>query len=650
VNNLTSKALEDILKTQTQATPWGEIGYITYKRTYARRLNNNPNSPTEEYWQTIKREIESFSKQLKLELNDNEKVLYGSLRSKLALGLAGRFMWQLGTKTVDKLGFLSLQNCAFTVVDHPVRPFTWAMELLMLGCGVGYNIQNKHVSKIPKVLNIKSKVERLDTKDADYIVPDTREGWVKLLGKVLKTYFLSGKGFTFSTQLIRSEGAIIAGFGGTASGPEILVNGIFEIIKILESRKNKHVRPIDCLDMMNIIGSIVVAGNVRRSAQLAIGDYFDLDFLKAKRWDLGAIPDWRNMSNNSVVAPEDLKSLPEEYWDTYRQGEPYGLINLELAKSCGRLGETEYPDPDVEGFNPCVEQNLVSDETCCLGELFLPNIKDWEEFLQCLTFAYRICKHSLAMPAVIESTEKIVNKNMRMGIGITGYLQATEEQKSWLSDGYKFLRQLDKEYSKKMGWPESIKLTTFKPSGTQSLLPGITPGINPSPAGPYYIRRIRISSKSPLVNLCKGNGYHVEYVKNFSGSIDPTTVVIEFPCKIPEWVPTAGSMTWKEQIETIIKGQKEWSDNGVSCTVTYKHEDLEDIKEYLYNNFSQNLKAISFLLYRDHGFIQTPFEDITEERYNELIKNIKPINSFSFVIRDEDFELKECEGGVCPIK
>jgi len=102
---------------------------------------------------------------------------------------------------------------------------------------------------------------------------------------------------------------------------------------------------------MNIIGTIVVAGNVRRSAEIAIGDYDDLEFLKAKRWDLGSIPNWRAMSNNSIVC-DDVNNLPQEFWDTYQQGEPYGLINLELSRKCGRLGDFEYPDPNVIAYNP----------------------------------------------------------------------------------------------------------------------------------------------------------------------------------------------------------------------------------------------------------------------------------------------------------
>ena len=85
--------------------------------------------------------------------------------------VAGRFLWQLGTKTVDRLGLPSLQNCAFTVVDEPIRPFTWAFEMLMLGSGVGYNIQREHVYQLPKVRR-KVKIENVNDNGADFIVPD----------------------------------------------------------------------------------------------------------------------------------------------------------------------------------------------------------------------------------------------------------------------------------------------------------------------------------------------------------------------------------------------------------------------------------------------------------------------------------------------
>lgn len=628
--------------------PWGEIGYITFKRTYARRLKEDDlNSKTEEFWQVVQREIDSSDKQLHVGFTEEEKKRYAELRMNLKFSTAGRFMWQLGTKTVDKLGLPSLQNCAFTVVNDPIRPFTWCFEMLMLGSGVGYNIQKHNVYQLPK-LKGKVKIERKDVKDADFIVPDSREGWVKLLGKLLKAHFYSGEGFTYSTQLIRSKGAAIKGFGGTASGPEDLCWGIGEISKILNSRANKKLRPIDCLDIMNIIGFVVVAGNVRRSAQISIGDYDDIEYLKAKRWDIGPIPKWRNMSNNSIVAPENTDDLTAEFWDTYNQGEPYGLINLELARSIGRTGETQYPDPDVEGFNPCAEQSLANFETCCLAEVYLPNIENYDELLESIQFTYRMNKHSLALHCSLKETEDIVHKNMRMGIGMTGILQATEEQRSWLKDAYLWLRNFDKEYSAKNGFPESIKLTTVKPSGTLSLLAGVTPGVHPNPAGPHYIRRVRISAESPLVDICRKHGYFIEYQRNFDGSEDRSTMVIAFPCKLPETTPVAADFDWKTQMDMVRKMQAEWSDNSVSCTVYYKKEDIEDIKAYLKKHFRNEIKTVSFLLYHGHGFDQAPYETISKEVYEGMKSVVKTITSVE--VKEDDFDIIDCASGACPVK
>lgn len=629
-------------------TPWGEIGYITFKRTYARRIKeDDPNSKTEEFSQVILRELEASDKQLKVGFTEEEKKRYYELRMQLKFSTAGRFMWQLGTKTVDKLGLPSLQNCAFVTVNEPIRPFTWTFEMLMLGSGVGYNIQKHNVYQLPK-LKGKVKIERKDSKDADYIVPDTREGWVKLLGKVLKSHFYSGEGFSYSTQLIRSKGAPIKGFGGTASGPEDLCNGIADINKILNARANKKLRPVDCLDIMNIIGSVVVAGNVRRSAQIAIGDYDDLEYLKAKRWDLGTIPNWRAMSNNSIVSPENLDDLPKEFWDTYNQGEPYGLINLELSKAVGRTGETQYPDPDVEGFNPCAEQSLANHETCCLAEVYLPNIETYEELKEVLMYAYRMNKHSLALHCSLKETETIVNKNMRMGIGMTGILQATEEQRGWLKEAYTWLRGYDKWYSGENGFPESIKLTTVKPSGTLSLLAGVTPGVHPNPAGPYYIRRVRISTHSPLIEVCRKHGYHIEYQRKFDGTDDRSTMVVSFPCKVPESTPVAADYDWKTQMDMIRRMQAEWSDNSVSCTVYYRKEDIEDIKDYLKKHFRHEMKTVSFLLYYGHGFDQAPYETITKEQYEDMVSKVRPITSVD--VSEDSFELEDCIAGACPVK
>lgn len=626
-------------------TQWGfnGLGYITYKRTYARP---KAEGTTEDFPETIERIITACDKQLKCGFTDQEndriRELFGSLKG----SVAGRFLWQLGTRTVKNLGLMSLQNCATVAISDPIRPFTWAFDALMLGAGVGYNIQKEYVYELPRVR--KAKIIRRDAADADFIVPDTREGWVRLLHHVLDSHFHGGGGFSYSTICIRSAGAPISGFGGTASGPETLCWGIGEISRILNSRAGRKINPTIAMDIMNIIGSIVVAGNVRRSAQIAIGDHDDLGFLAAKRWDLGNVPNWRAMSNNSVAC-DDINELPREFWEGYAgNGEPYGLINLRLSRSVGRLGDTRYPDPDVVGYNPCAEQSLGNYETCCLAEVYLPNVESAEELREVVTYLYRINKHSLALRCHHPETQEIVHRNMRMGIGITGYLQATPEQRQWLPGTYEYLRQYDEKYSRTRGWPPSIKLTTVKPSGTLSLLAGVTPGVHPG-YSQYFMRRVRIAAGSPLIQMLREKGYHLEAVQNFDGSHDTSTLVASFPCKYPEGTALAKDMTAIQQMEHVRDLQNNWSDNAVSCTVYYRPEELEDIKSYLHNNYNEGIKSVSFLLHQEHGFNQAPYEEISKEKYEEMMSELQPLAEH-LTVAEADMELETCDTGHCPIK
>jgi ribonucleoside-triphosphate reductase len=244
-------------------------------------------------------------------------------------------------------------------------------------------------------------------------------------------------------------------------------------------------------------------------------------------------------------------------------------------------------------------------------------------------------------------TETIVHENMRMGIGITGVLQCNEEQKSWLNDVYGELRNYDSFYSQKHGFNKSIKLTTVKPSGTLSLLPGVTPGCHPAYAH-YMIRRISISSDHSLVQVCRDHGYHVEYKRNFDGSTDHSTMIVSFPFMYPETAKLARDMTALDQLETVKWLQEVWSDNSVSCTVYYRLEELPEIKKYLKKHYKNSHKSLSFLLHSGHGFDQAPFEEITKEQYDAMIASTTLINS----IEDGNIGLDdaECASGSCPVR
>ncbi|MCB0743451.1 MAG: hypothetical protein KDC67_06075, partial [Ignavibacteriae bacterium] len=174
-------------------------------------------------------------------------------------------------------------------------------------------------------------------------------------------------------------------------------------------------------------------------------------------------------------------------------------------------------------------------------------------------------------------------------------------------------------------------------------------GVHPATAGQYYIRRIRISSESNLIEICKSHGYHTEFQKNFDGTEDRSTTVVEFPCKYPDGVVDAEELDVLDQLEMVKFMQTNWSDNSVSVTAYYNKEDLPRIKEYIIKNFGNNFKTLSFLLNTGHGFVQAPYERITKDQYEYLSSLVKPINSVD-INEDDIEELGACGIGGCPIK
>jgi ribonucleoside-triphosphate reductase len=628
----------------TQTPPWGfsGLGEIVYLRTYSRKKDNGD---LESWPETLQRVINgAIEVGAKLSQEDAEKLFDHCFN--LRASFSGRSLWQLGTPLVKKLNATSLNNCYFTNIEK-IEDFELLFEYLMLGGGVGFSVERAKIHDLPKVqAGVVITQER--SNDADIIVPDSRQGWKRLLHAVLKSYFETGKSFSYSTILIREFGAPLNTFGGTASGPGALIEGIKDICTVLENRVGKKLRSIDVLDICNIIGRIVVSGSSRRSAQIAMGDPDDVLFLRAKNWGSGNVPAWRANSNNSIYA-DYYEEIQPELWKGYDgTGEPYGLLNRRLARRFGRAGEVKV-DNSIEGFNPCAEIALADGESCNLSTLFLPNIESYEQFVEISTLLYKVQKQITQMSYPYEKTTSIVRKNARLGQSVTGILQCGDEKLEWLSDAYLALVKFDEEFSKDNGLPSSIRLTTVQPSGTLSLLPGVTPGIHPAYAK-YYIRRVRFGSSDPLVEACRKRGYKVQWDMGLDGREDHTRYVVDFPCESPEGSILAKDMTAVQQLEWVKKMQTEWADNAVSVTVYYRKEELPAIQEWLSKNYDKSVKSVSFLLHTDHNFVLPPYEEITEADYRKSAAKIDatiPMVQRSF---DGDLDLDNCATGACPIK
>lgn len=623
----------------TIAKPWSNLATVVYKRTYARKDTGT----TENWDDSVERALRGNVEGHAVGAKEIERLRYYLMNRKG--GPAGRGWWYSGSPGHAKMGGVALCNCWGTTADEWMN-FVIAQDLLMLGGGVGMSVESQFTSKLPRVKKGVNIVHRA-TKDANFIVPDSREGWIELTRQALESYFVTGRHFSYSTVCVRGAGEPIHGFGGTASGPGPLVAFIDKLCGLLRSREGKMIRPIDAADILCLIAEMVVAGNVRRSALIIMGDPWDKDFLRAKRWDLGVIPSQRSNANFSVVADE-VDDLHPLFWQTYEHGEPFGIVNRTNIRRYGRMGELKRDTAMV--VNPCAEATLENMEPCNLQEIPLPNLSGPDEFEEVARLMHRWGKRVTMEHYHHEQVQEVVARNRRVGTGITGCLQAPKLFNPAVLDRvYAAIQDENISYSKELGINPSIRTTVVKPSGTLSKLfdvsgEGIHCGFSR-----YMIQRVRIAANDPILPALRAAGHYMEPVVKFDGTVDHGTMVVDFYIESPKDLPTAdeGFDTW-QQLDALMMAQKHWADQAVSVTVYYRKNEIPELRAWLALNLKK-LKTISFLCWNDHGFKQAPKEAITKDRYEELCSSIKPV-SLENDAGGDDLVGTECEGGACPIK
>ena len=627
-----------------------ELDYDSYDYKYCTKCNSS-DIRNEEFYETIRRVVEGTYEIQKEHINkyglgwDEEKAqesaqeMYDRMFSMKFLP-PGRGLWAMGTQiTTKRKLFAALNNCAFystkDIDKYPTKPFEFMMDMSMLGVGVGFD--TKGADKI--------QIKSPDT-EYHYTIPDSREGWVESLKLLLYAYLAENSAAPiFNYDLIRKAGEPIRTFGGVSSGPEPLKVLHKQIKDKLSNRTGEYLTRTDIVDIMNYIGVCVVAGNVRRTAQVAFGDKDDEYYLDLKNYSKNphrAEYGWT--SNNSIFAEMGM-DYSEAAERTRINGEP-GYAWLNNMKQYGRMKDSpNNKDSRVEGANPCLEQSLESAEMCCLVETFPTKAESKEDYLRTLKFAYLYAKTVTLGNTHWVETNRVMLRNRRIGTSISGIAQfvdnnGVEVLRDWLEDGYETIQKYDNIYSEWLAIPKSIKTTSIKPSGTVSLLPGVTPGMH-YPESNYYIRRVTVSKNSDLVNIYESAGYKVE-----DSVYDNNSKIIEIPVNIENIRPANEVSMW-EQLELASFLQKYWADNQISCTITFNKEEGKQIKNAL-NYYQYKMKSVSFLPRLEGGaYSQMPYESISKEEYERLNNNLRNIN-FSNMSEDSKPEVF-CDGDTCTI-
>jgi ribonucleoside-triphosphate reductase (thioredoxin) len=627
---------------RTRPVPWGfgALSRVTFARTYSR--------DGEQWWETCRRVIEgTFTVQ---RIYCLERGLPWDERRAAALAAnayarlfefkwtpPGRGLWCMGTRFVYERGGAALNNCGFVstkdLASDFCAPFLWMFRMSMLGVGVGFDTRGK------RAVTIRAPARSA----APHRIEDSREGWAQALERCLGAY-VGGPGLPseWDVSAVRPRGSRLQSFGGYASGPAPLRDMLTGFQALYDEYAGREADARLIVDTMNIIGKCVVAGGIRRSAQIAFGERDDVQFLDLKR-DAARVRDFRWASNNSVFAElgMDYRGVAER---TAENGEP-GYFWLENARTFGRLQDApDWRDERAEGSNPCVEQTLWDRELCCLVETFPARHDTLEDYLETLRVAYQYAKTVTLIPTQDAITNAVMMRNRRIGCSMTGVVQAIGRLGyrtffRWCDEAYRYMQQLDREYSDWLGVPRSIKTTSVKPSGTVSLLAGATPGVHWGFA-PYYVRRVRVTAGHPLADLCRAAGYRVEEDAYATGA-----VVVSFPVHVPGLVRGQDEVPLWEKVDLAAQMQRYWSDNQVSCTASFDPDTERGAVPRILEAYEDRLKAISFLPVRSHGYRQPPYERITPQEYAELTAALRPLTAD--LEHEEQLEARFCEGEVC---
>lgn len=125
---------------------FGEFGKVVYYRTYSRI---KPDGGQEHWVDTVERVCSGTMTILKTHFVQNnlewDDAYWDSFARDLMQAMvrmeflpAGRGLWAQGTECVFERGTGCLYNCAATSTRDFVGAVDWTMDMLMMGCGVGY--------------------------------------------------------------------------------------------------------------------------------------------------------------------------------------------------------------------------------------------------------------------------------------------------------------------------------------------------------------------------------------------------------------------------------------------------------------------------------------------------------------------------------
>lgn len=578
---------------------------FVHKSRYARWMDEE--GRREDWEETVDRLVSYFDKKTNLKVDNLVlKEIYNAILN-MEVMPSMRAMMTAGP-ALERCN-VGAYNCAYLPVDSP-RSFDEAMYILMCGTGVGYSVEEKYVSQLPRI------TEQFDETDTCIVVADSKEGWAKSFREII-TLLIAGQIPKWDVSNVRPAGARLRTFGGRASGPGPLVR-LFEFtVRLFTNARGRRLTPLECHDLMCMVADVVVVGGVRRSAMISLSDLGSEPMAKAKSgsWWEGHV--YRQLANNSAVynGKPDVGQFLKEWKHLYdsKSGER-GIFNRDASRRIvERFGKR---DSNHEfGTNPCSEIILRPFQFCNLTEVVVRSDDD----LGSLKNKVRLA----TILGTIQSTftdfrylRKIWQKNTEeerlLGVSLTGIADNNDvfNGRINLDELREVANEVNRDWAERLGIPPSTAITCVKPSGTVSQLVNSASGIHPRWA-PFYLRSVRNDVKDPISDFLVEAG-----VPHEKDSRNPNALVFYFPQKSPDHSIVREQVGAIEFLEVWKNFQEKWCEHKPSVTISVAEDEWLPVAAWVYDNFDI-LSGVSFLPFDPNSYPQAPYQTLTEEEYVE---------------------------------
>lgn len=617
-------AAEEEEKSPKSSSAINDLAQMTMQTHYSRTTENGG---LESWKEIVKRVFDMHETHLQDRGIEDESVF--KLLEKVQQAVteqrvypSGRSL-QFGGDSIMKNN-LKIYNCSSAaLVDWKLIPE--ALYLLLCGCGVGISLQQRHISQLPAVKD-EAKNDEPNLKKL-FVVEDNIEGWADALKELLNAYMGDGEGFcdvVFDFSEIRNKGARIGNIRGTAPGPDPLKLALENVRKVLERRRGMKLRSIDLFDILAFGSDCVLSGGIRRSAMILVFSPDDELMMNAKvgNWFVDN-PQRARANISAMVLREEL--TPEIIEHAVTSAKQYGEPGLVLVDG-------------LDGTpNPCCEiimRSILEREDgkrdagfgfCNLTSINVTKCSTKEEF-------FEACEYASALGTVQATYDKIcylrpasleiMNEDRLLGVCIDGVMQNTAIalDPSILEAGAKIVRETNDRLSQALGINGAARLTAIKPSGTSSVVLGLSAsGCHPVHAD-RYIRRVQVGNDDTIANY-----YALLRAKSTKKSVwSENSNVVSFPVELdPATVRTKQDVGAIELLDSAKLLQKHWVSpgfvpernvslpylsNSVSLTVNVKKEEWNDVSSYILRN-CESFTGISLLgSSGDVDYAQAPFE------------------------------------------